>query len=117
MKERRAKERIPKREKVEHGLSGANFLGNTLNISEYGVAIESQLVFSCNHRIVFDLHSEVGIIKLNGHVVWSTNSVSSLLPRMGIKLSSSIKELIHTSNSLVISGRDILILENKLVPY
>ncbi|MBI2487170.1 MAG: PilZ domain-containing protein [Deltaproteobacteria bacterium] len=113
MKERRAKERIPRRKKVKHGLSGTNFLGYTLNISENGLAIESQFVFPCNYRIVFDLYSEIGIIKLNGHVVWSIKSTPSFLPRMGIKISTSIKELIHTSDSLVISGRDILILENK----
>jgi hypothetical protein len=113
IKERRAKERIPKRKKVEHGIARANFLGYTLNFSGNGVAIESQLLFPCNYRIVFDLHSEVGKIKLDGHVVWSIKSTPSFLSRMGIKPSSCIKELIHTSDSLVISGRDILILDNK----
>ena len=113
MNERRAVERIPQRKKVEHGISGANFLGYTLNISENGMVIESHLVFPRNYRIVFDLHSEIGIIKLNGDVVWSLNSVPGSLPRMGIRLSSSIKELIYTSDSLMILGKDILILENK----
>jgi len=113
MEDRRVLKRIQKRKKVVHGISGANFLGHTLNISEKGMAIESQIVFPRNYKIVLDLHSEIGIIKLNGDVVWCINSTPGSLPRMGIKLYNSIKGLISPNICLIILRRDILIHEKR----
>jgi len=96
MEDRRVSERIPTRMKVMHGVSGPNFLGYTLNISQNGLAIESPIVFPFNFRIYIELYIGHEIAKLDGIVVWALLDQKSIDSKMGIKLSQNIYQLMNT---------------------
>jgi hypothetical protein len=111
IEDRRISERISARLKVMHGVSGANFLGYTLNISPNGLAIQSPLIFPSHRRICIDLYIGDEVTKLDGIVVWSSWDIQALNSKMGIRLSQDLYKFINSNFIIVPVGKDILILE------
>ena len=94
IQDRRLSERIPTKMKVMHGVSGPNFLGHTLNVSQNGLAIQSPVAFPYNFRIYIELYIGNEIAKLDGIVIWALFDQNGINSKMGIKLSQNISHLI-----------------------
>jgi hypothetical protein len=99
---RRLSERIPFRKRVKYGLSNHALAGYTFNLSEDGIGIKSNRVFSSRSKIVIQIcisgtdlqeSSMDEIIKLEGTVAWVSPVLPGILPTMGIKFSNRSNDI------------------------
>ncbi len=97
MANRRLSTRIPFRKRVKYGLADSSSVGYTFNLSEDGIGIKGNRVFSSRSKILIQIHvSETDleessmdeIIRLEGTVAWVSPALPGILPIMGIKFSS-----------------------------
>jgi hypothetical protein len=86
MKNRRRSERIPVKKRIMFAVSDSYFFAQTRNVSESGIAIESENIFPPKSRISLQSYTGTETIILDGMVVWSLSNM------MGIKLTKTIHE-------------------------
>jgi len=102
MRTQRLSTRIPFRKRIEYGLRDPNSVGYTFNLSEKGIGIKGNRVFSPQSNIVMQIYvsgndleecSMDEIIRVKGTVAWKSPALPGMLQAMGIKLSSQSDEL------------------------
>jgi PilZ domain len=99
---RRLSERIPFRKRVKYGLSGHALAGYTFNLSEDGIGIKANRVFSPRSKILVQIYisgtdlqgsSMDEIIKLEGTVAWVSYVLPGIISTMGIKFSNRSNDI------------------------
>jgi PilZ domain-containing protein len=94
--------RIPFRKRVKYGLGDSTSVGYTFNLSENGIGIEANRVFSPRSNIAIQMYvsgddleesSMDEIVRVEGTVAWTSPALPGMLPAMGIKFSSGSNEI------------------------
>jgi hypothetical protein len=88
--------------RVKYVLDDSTSVGYTFNLSENGIGIKANRVFSPQSNILVQIYisgndleesSMDGIIRVQGSVAWLSSALPGILPAMGIKLSSRSNEI------------------------
>jgi PilZ domain-containing protein len=99
---RRLSARIPFRKRVKYGLGDSTSVGYTFNLSENGIGIKANRVFSPRSKILVQIYisgndldesSMDEIIREEGTVAWTSPALPGILPTMGIKFSIRSDEI------------------------
>jgi hypothetical protein len=94
--------RIPFRKRVKYRVGDSTSVGYTFNLSENGIGIKANRVFSPRSNIVIEIYtsgsnleeSSMGeIIRIEGTVVWASPAFPGILPAMGIKFTSRTNDI------------------------
>ncbi len=99
---RRLSARIPFRKRVKYGVGDSTSVGYTFNLSENGIGIKANRVFSPQSKIEIQIYmsgtdleesSMDEIIREEGTVAWISPALPGILPTMGIKFSGRSNEI------------------------
>lgn len=102
MANQRLSTRIPFRKRVKYGVGDSTSVGYTFNLSENGIGIKANRVFSPRSNILIQVYisgddlegcSMDEIIRVEGTVAWVHPAFPGILPAMGIRFSSRTNEI------------------------
>jgi hypothetical protein len=101
----RLSERIPFRNKIKYGFWSSVWIGSTVNLSEDGIGIKSNMAFPPGSKIVALLYMDDQIIELEGIVAW-VSPLPEILPTtalstMGINFLSGTDKIKHIYGQII----------------